>query len=122
MEQIFRNDIFDSEYQNLQKIPIHFCASSYGFRDTVKIKIVYLQKQGPRSHSTILARTPFDGKCQNLQRTPHIFAQALTISEILPFYICYLQKVGQVMQYNFATIPFEGKCQKSTRDSHTFLH
>ena len=38
-----------------------------------------------QDHNAISEVTLFDGKCQNLQRTPTHFSLALTISEILKF-------------------------------------
>ena len=56
--------------------------------------------------------TPFDGKCQNLQKTPTHFALAYTVSEILNFEIVDLQKVcqGHGVQFSAMT-PLDGKCQ-----------
>ena len=39
--------------------------------------------------------TPFDGKCQNLEKTNYIFALALANSDILTIKMFDLQKVGQ---------------------------
>ena len=47
------------------------------------------------SRSTIFAMTTFDGICQYLEMSPNIFAQALTVSEILTFKMFDLQTVGQ---------------------------
>ena len=42
---IFTMTQFDGKCQNLQKIPVHFCANSYRFRG-IEIKNKYLQKVG----------------------------------------------------------------------------
>ena len=34
------------------------------------------------SHNTIIAMTPFDDKCQNIQMFPHFFALAPTVLDI----------------------------------------
>ena len=62
--------------------PIHFCASSYRFRD-IKIFNLLPPKSKSRSRSANFAITPFDGKCKkNYKCLPHIFALALTVSDI----------------------------------------
>ena len=49
----------------------------------------------PRSRSAIFGVTPFDGKCQNLQMPSHLFALAITVSEIEKCQIFLPEKVGQ---------------------------
>ena len=58
-----------------------------------------------------LAVTPFDGKCQNLQRSPTHFILAHTASVILQLKKFTLKSRSQSWNTIFAMIPFEGKCQ-----------
>ena len=45
--------------------------------------------------------TPFEGKCQIYKRRPHIFALALTVSDVLDVVISDLQKVDHGHQVQF---------------------
>ena len=45
---------------------------------------------------------------------------AFTVSEIVTFQICDLQKVDKITEYNFAMKPFYVKCQ-NLQKSHAFL-
>ena len=46
-------------------------------------------------HIRYYATAPFDGKCQNIQKTLHIFALAFVISEILALQMIDLENFGQ---------------------------
>ena len=90
---IFTIISFDGKCQNLQNIQTHlgvqflqrhhsmasvkiykrlshiFCTSSHHFRDINILNCLPLKRRS-RTKTTIFAMTPFDGKCQNLQKTP----------------------------------------------------
>ena len=50
----------------------------------------------------------------------HIFALALTVSEILKFFICYLQKVGNGYGVHFRNNTIRWQMSYSTNVSHFF--
>ena len=57
------------------------CACSHRFRD-IRI-IIWPSKSRSRSRSTIFALTPFDGKCENLQKSPpHFCASSRCLRDI----------------------------------------
>ena len=60
---------FDEKYQNQQKIYMHFCASSYSYRN-IKMLNVLIWKCRSRSRGKIFAMAMFDSICQHLQKTP----------------------------------------------------
>ena len=74
--------------QNLPMSPAHLCVISYRFKDK---KVFFLNSNSrSRSHGTIFAMTPFDGKCQNIQ-----MSQTLIVLDILKNLILELQNLGE---------------------------
>ena len=65
--------------------PTKFCALPLPFLRYKNLKFLTFKKVGQGHGVHILAKTPFDGKCQNIQMTPNICALALIISEIFTF-------------------------------------
>ena len=62
---------------------IHFCASSYRFRDITNLNLLSSKSR---------SRSPFDGKCQNLKLLLSIFfALAFTVCQKLIFKLLTLQ-------------------------------
>ena len=55
------------------------------------------------------------------KRLPHIFAIALTISELLQLLFFYHKKVGHGYGVQFSHWPFDGKCQNLQTLVFTFL-
>ena len=63
------------------------------------------QKSNSRSQSTIFAMTHFDGKCQNLQKSPTYFRASSTVSQIKCFNAWPSKKVGQCHGQCHGTAP-----------------
>ena len=104
---------FDGKFQNnkiYKRCFLHFSASSNRFR-CINISNFLPSKSRSRSRSTLFRLTPFDGKCQNLQKTPtHFFASSdrfrdIQILKVLASKVCWSQSTI------FAFTPFDGKCQ-----------
>ena len=86
------------------------CFSSILQSFVYKSKSTYPSKWRSRSWSVIFAMTPLDGKRQNLQKTPLIFALVFTVWEIWEF--IFLAFKGSSRSYSnvFTRTPFDVKC------------
>ena len=83
-------------------LPYVFCASSHSFRD-INILRCWFSKSRLRSLSIILATTPLDVKCQNLQKTATHFRASSYRYRDIRFCDFGLWKVCQVygMQFSY---------------------
>ena len=108
---------FDGKCQNLQTTPTHFCTGSYRFR-YVRIWNVWPAENRSTSRSTISEWCNSIAKVKIYTILPHVFAVALSVSDILQFKTFYLQKVGQV---HGVQLTQWRQMSKFMNDSHTFL-
>ena len=87
--------------RHVLKVSSHVCANSHCFRD-IKIAYFFTLKSSSRSLGVTFVMVSFVGKKNQIckSRFGH-FALALTISEISPYQIFYLQSTGQDHRVQF---------------------
>ena len=106
--------------KNLQMSLTHFLASSYRFKYIKQNQIVYLQRvgQGDGLQFSQLHHSTANVKSTNVW---HIFALALTVSNINFFNIWPPKSTSRSRSTIFSISPFDGKCQNLLTTFSTFL-